>query len=68
MINKIKYLLGGGLLLSLVSWVSATTGMGAGSTANLAGTGPLVDLGIENVPGVTITQWRIFTIDGYVSL
>jgi hypothetical protein len=74
-LNKIKYLLGGGLLLSLVSWASAATGMAAGSTANLAGpTGFLVDLGIENVPGVTIQmayfyyRWICFALIFWIAL
>ena len=76
MINKLKYLLGGGLLLSLVSWASATsTGMAAGSTANLAGAmGLLVDLGIENVPGVTMQmayfyyRWICFALIFWIAL
>jgi hypothetical protein len=74
-LNKIKYLLGGGLLLSLVSWASAATGMAAGSTADLAGPmGLLVDLGINKVPGVTIPmayfyyRWICFALIFWIAL
>jgi hypothetical protein len=74
-IKKLKYLFGGGLLLSLVSWVSATSGMAAGSTANLGGTmGLLVDLGIEYVPGVTVQmayfyyRWICFALIFWIAL
>ena len=74
--RKLKYLLGGGLLLSLVSLVSATSsGMAAGSTAELAGPmGLLVDLGIENMPGVTIPmayfyyRWICFALIFWIAL
>jgi hypothetical protein len=76
MIEKLKYLFGGGLLLSLVQLVSATsTGMAAGSTANLAGAmGLLVDLGIENMPGVSIQvayfyyRWICFALIFWIAL
>ena len=70
-----KYIFGATGILSLVSWVSASTGMAAGSAANLAGAmGLLVDLGIENVPGVTITQayfyyrWICFALIFWIAL
>lgn len=45
----------------LMPLASASTGMAAGSAATLAGSlGILVSLGIENIPGVTIVQARIY--------
>jgi hypothetical protein len=76
MFERIKYLLVMAGILSLIQLVSATTtSMVAGATANLAGAmGLLVDLGIENMPGVTIQmayfyyRWICFALIFWIAL